>query len=465
MDHPLEPDRTTMETLGRLTLDRAIDFVEGFPDRPMMPDPDVAARVTNELLAPPPDEPAPIGELLARMDRAASCAVEVAGPGYLAYVPGGGVFSSAVADLYARATNRFVGVTALAPGLAAMEHGIVRWLCDVCGLPSTAGGQLHSGGSMANLSAVITARHAGLGEDLANGTLYVSEHVHQSIAKAAYLAGLPKAAVRRVPCTADLRMDPEAAAAMIAADKTAGRRPFLLVGTAGTTNTGAIDPLPALADIASEHHLWLHMDAAYGGLFALTARGQQRLEGLERADSITLDPHKSLFMPYGTGALLVRDPAALRAAHEVGAAYLQDLDSELAVPNAADLGPELSREARGLRVWLPLHLHGVAAFRDALDEKLDLAQHAYERLSAEPALETPWEPELTIVAFRLPSEAANRRLLEQTNASRRVFMSSTRIDGRHTLRLAILSHRTHADRIEEALDLIVAAAPELRRAA
>jgi aromatic-L-amino-acid decarboxylase len=399
------------------------------------------------------------------MDRAASCAVEVAGPGYLAFVPGGGVFTSALADLYARATNRFVGVTALAPGYAAIEQSVVRWLCDVCGLPSTAGGQLHSGGSMANLSAVITARHVGLGEDLTDGTLYVSEHVHQSIAKAAMLAGLPAAAIRHLPCTPDLRIDPEAAAAMIAADRAAGRRPFLLVATAGTTNTGAIDPFPALADLAAKEQLWLHVDAAYGGLFALTARGKQRLEGLERADSITLDPHKSLFIPYGTGALLVRDQAALRAAHQVGAAYLQDLDGEVPVPNAADLGPELSRETRGLRVWLPLHLHGVAAFRDALDEKLDLAQTAYERLSAEPALETPWKPELTIVPFRLPSEAANRRLLERLNASRRVFISSTRIDGRYTLRLAILSHRTHADRIEEALDLILAAAPELQRAA
>lgn len=450
MAYPLEPDRAGMEALGRTVLDRAIDFVEGLPDRPAAP----GARAIDELLTPPPEHPAPLGDLLARLDRATAAAVETAGPSYLAYIPAGGLFASAVADLYARATNRYSTVTGLGLGHAALEESVVRWLCDLCGLPPGAGGVLLPGGSLANLSAVVTARHAGLGEDIARGTLYVSEHAHVSMAKAARMAGLPAAAVRTVPCTPELRMDVSAAARLIAADRAAGRRPFLLVGTAGTTNTGAIDPLPALADLAAREELWLHVDAAYGGPFRLTARGRDRLAGLERADSITLDPHKGLFMPYGTGALVVRDPAALRAAHEVDATYMQDLSADAAVPEYAALSPELTREARGLRIWLPLHLHGVAAFRDALDEKLDLTRMAHERLAVLPGIEVPWEPELSIVAFRAGSDAASRRLHERINASGRVFTSSTRIDGRFTLRLAILSFRTRADRVEEALDLI-----------
>lgn len=257
-------------------------------------------------------------------------------------------------------------------------------------------------------------------------------------------------------------MDPRAAEAMISADRAAGRRPFLLVGSAGTTNTGAIDPLDALADLAASHGLWYHVDGAYGGLFRLTERGRERLYGIERADSVTLDPHKTMFLPYGIGALVVRDPARLRAAHEVGGHYLQDLTGDLGLSDFAHSGAELSRDVRGVRVWLPLHLHGVAAFRAALDEKLDLTGMVYEKLRAEPLLDVPWEPELTVVAFRMADDAASRRLLGAINASGRIFLSSTVIDGRFTIRLCIVSHRSHFDRVAEAADIVTSAARALR---
>jgi aromatic-L-amino-acid decarboxylase len=210
--------------------------------------------------------------------------------------------------------------------------------------------------------------------------------------------------------------------------------------------------------------MWLHADAAYGGFFQLTERGRKRFRGIERADSITLDPHKGMFLPYGTGSLLVRDGSLLREAHYSGAAYLQDVvaGGEI-LPNFSEYSPELSRDFRGLRVWLPLQLHGVAAFRDALDEKLDLARVAYDELRGEERLDLPWDPELSIVALRLAPLAGagaeeederNRALLERINASKRVFLSSTMVDGRFTLRIAILSHRTHHDRIDEAIEII-----------
>lgn len=460
MPYPLEPDADGMAALADAVLARAIAFVAGLADRPatgILPEADGAALV-GELLAEPPELPGELGPLLDKLDRASAHAFETAGPGYLAYIPGGGLFTAAVAELYTRATNRYVGLAGPAPALTAIEESVVRWLARVSGLPDGAGGVLTTGGSMANLSAIVAARHAGLGEEIAGGTLYVTEHAHASVAKAARIAGLPARAVRRVPCTPWLAMDADAAAAMIADDRASGARPFLLVGSAGTTNTGTIDPLPDLAEIAAREGLWFHVDAAYGGLFRLTDRGQRRLAGMERADSVTLDPHKTLFQPYGTGALVVREPARLAAAHEVDGHYLQDIGDHRELPDFAELGLELSRDARGVRIWLPLHLHGVAAFRAALDEKLDLARLVHDELRAEPSLIVPWEPDLTVVAFRMEGEARSRALLEAINASRRAFLSSTVIDGRFTLRICIVSHRTHADRIRETIDIVRRAA-------
>jgi aromatic-L-amino-acid decarboxylase len=465
MTWPLEPDRDGMAALGGEVLRRSIDFVASLYERPANGIDGEAPELIAELSEPPPEGPGKLDDVLDRLERASAYGYETAGPGYFAYIPGGGVFASAASELYARVTNRYVGLASPAPGLVALEESVVRWLAqDVCGMPSGSGGLLTSGGSMANLSAVVAARHAGLGlgGELATGTLYLTEHAHQSVAKAAHIAGLPSAAIRVVPCTADLRMDVDAAARMIAEDRAAGRRPFLLVASAGTTNAGTIDPLHELAALARREDLWYHIDGAYGGMFRLTARGRDRLVGLDQADSVTLDPHKTLFLPYGLGALVVRDPGRLAAAHESGGHYLQDLGTQDDLPDYAHLGAELTRDPRGARLWLPLHLYGVGAFREALDEKLDLARTVYDELRAEPALEVPREPELSIVAFRSTGgDEATRALLTAINASRRIFLSSTVLDGRFTLRVCIVVHRTHADRVAEAVDIIRRAAREV----
>jgi len=281
------------------------------------------------------------------------------------------------------------------------------------------------------------------------------------VAKAARIAGFTSAQVRVVPVDEDLRMDLAAAEALIADDRERGLKPFFLVGTAGSTSTGTVDRLDALGVLAAREDLWFHVDGAYGGSFQLTDRGRTILHGVHRADSITLDPHKSLFLPYGTGLLLVRDEARLRAAHAADGHYLQDLDREHDLPDYGDLGPELTREYRGLRLWLPLHLHGVAAFRAELDEKLDLAALVHRELSADRNLEVPLVPDLTVTVFRSPfGDATTERLLERINGTRRIFLSSTRLDGKHTLRLCVLSHRTHRAHVEEALDIVRRAARE-----
>ncbi|MEU6780296.1 aminotransferase class V-fold PLP-dependent enzyme [Nonomuraea angiospora] len=451
---PLELDRSAVARLGRQAVDFLADWVAELDSAPAS-DYGQVDRLATALLRPPADGPGDFGALLETFRQAAGQGVNTAGPGYLAYFPAGGLVTAALAELLAQAANRFTGVAQMSPALVAMEHGVLTWFCDRFGLPAGAGGLVTTGGSPATLSALLAARHGRPD----GGTLYVTEHTHYCVAKAARIAGLPPERIRVVPATADLRMDVAAAARMIADDRAAGLRPFLLVGTAGTTSSGTVDPLPELGELARREGLWFHVDAAYGGGFQLTERGRTRLAGIEAADSIVLDPHKSLFLPYGTGLLLVRDQAVLHAAHAADGRYLQDLRALDGLPDYGHLGVELTREFRGLRLWLPLHLHGVDAFERELDEKLDLAGHVHRRLAEDPRFEVPWRPDLTVVLFRLRgTDERNRRLLADVNDTRRVFLSSTTVDGRFFLRLCVLSFRTHADRVEEALGIIGTAA-------
>ncbi|WP_344872195.1 pyridoxal phosphate-dependent decarboxylase family protein [Nonomuraea antimicrobica] len=461
----LDVNRPEMAELGRQAVEVLADWLEALEESPAS-DYTSPAGLAERVRRPPGDDPGDFGELVATFLEAAGQGVNTAGPGYLAYFPAGGLYSAALAELLANAANRYTGLAQTAPALVGMEHGVLTWLCERFGLPRGAAGITTTGGSVATLSAVLAARHDRLGEDLSGGTLYVTGHTHHCVAKAARVCGLPAKNVRQVPATDGLRMDVRAAAELIAADRAAGLRPFLLAGTAGTTGTGTIDPLPELAGLARREGLWFHVDAAYGGGFQLTRRGRARLAGIEHADSIALDPHKSLFLPYGTGVLLVRDPALLHAAHAADGDYLQDLNPLDDLPDYANLGVELTREFRGLRLWLPLHLHGVRAFERELDEKLDLAALVHRELAADPRFEVPWEPDLTVVMFRLRDEGGgdgdegeggdelNRRLLHEINATRRVYLSSTTVGGRFYLRLCVLSFRTHAHHVRRALRIV-----------
>lgn len=469
----LEPTSHAMRVLSERVIAVLAEFVDGLDDA-------AAARVelpdglATALGQPPPEQPTGLPVLLDTVRQAADHAIETAGPRFFGYIPGGGLFVSALAELLAQTLNRYTGFSDSAPGLVALEDGVLRWLCQLFGLPPGAGGLLTTGGSMATLSMLVAARQDRLGDSVplgvplgvpagaAPGMIYVSDQTNHCVRKAARIAGLPAARVRTLPTTAELRIDVDAAAPVIAADRAAGLRPFLLVATAGTTSAGVIDPLAELAALARRHEMWYHVDACYGGFFQLTERGRDRLAGIEQADSISLDPHKSLFLPYGTGVLLVRKVSALAAAHTDDADYLHDLHGG-ALPDFAHLGAELTRGNRGLRLWLPLHLHGVHAFRAALDEKLDLAHWAHTELSADDRLEVPYPCELSTVLFRLrggdnsesdTSDGDNEAFLRRINATNRVFLSSTRLNGRLTLRLCVLSHRTHASHVHEAVSII-----------
>jgi aromatic-L-amino-acid decarboxylase len=457
---PFDPSLTDMRTMGSAVVDAMSRFVD---DRYAAPTSDYAdlEPLLAQLAAAPPLQAGDLDDLLATILRAAGKGFDTANPGFVGYIPGGGLYASALGDFMACVVNRYTGVATPAPALVQLEAGVLRWLCDTFGLPAGSQGVLTPGGSMSTLSAVVAARSSRLGESFSGARLYVSDEVHHSVAKSAQIAGLPRDALRVLATDDGLRMDPAALRWAVQADRAAGRTPFMVVASAGTINTGVVDPLPALADVAEDEGLWLHVDGAYGGFFQLTERGRAALTGIERADTITLDPHKGLFLPYGTGCLLARDGGALRAAHEVQAHYLPAPSDDPGLPDFSSYGPELTRDFRGLRLWLPLHLHGVQAFIDALDEKIDLARTLHAALSAIPELELAPGPDLSLVAFRprSDSDADALRLLERVNGSGRMWLSSAPVRGRTFLRMCVLSHRTRADRLQEAAQIIRDALP------
>jgi aromatic-L-amino-acid decarboxylase len=470
-ERPLELSGAELRRLVEKVLDRLGPYLDTLPRQPAA---DTAGGIdlARSLAETLPEGPAPLHEVLDLLfERAIPCSFNTAGPGYLAYIPGGGLPLAAVADLIAGTVNRYTGVFAPAPALVQIEANVVAWFAALAGLPAAARGLLTSGGSLANFTALVTARRERLPENFLAGTLYASDQAHHSVQKAAILAGFPPANVRSIPTDGAFRLRLDLLAERIETDRRAGCQPFLVVANAGSTNTGAVDPLLPLADLCARQELWMHVDAAYGGFFLLTERGRRRLAGIERADSIVLDPHKSLFLPYGTGALLVRDGAALRRAHSVAADYMPPLSDDAALIDISEMSPELSRPFRGLRVWLPLKLLGAAPFRAALDEKLDLARWAVEQLRQMPHVEILAEPELSLFPFRLAPPALagdpaaldtlNRRWLERVNARQRVHLTGTLLGGRFALRVCVLSFRTHLDRVEQAIDDLRATAREL----
>ena len=472
----LELEGPALARLIDAAKDRILAHIASLPRQPSA-DVEGGIALAHSLEEPLPQEGQPYEKLLDLLfDRVIPKSFNTAGPGYLAYIPGGGLPHAAVADLIADATNRYVGVFAAAPGVSQIEGNVVRWFCEMVGYPASAGGILTSGGSLSNFSALVTARRERLPENFLQGTIYVSDQTHHSIQKAAVLAGFPPGNVREVASDETFRIRVAELARVIAADRSAGLTPFAVVGNAGTTNTGAVDDLAALADVAARERLWLHVDGAYGGFFVLTERGRQRMAGIERGDSIALDPHKSLFLPYGTGSLLVRDSGTLRRAHALWAEYLPEVQEDANLPDFHLASPELSRDWRGLRVWLPLKMHGIGAFRANLDEKLDLTLWATQELRRIPGIEILAEPQLSIVAFRLArpglDEARlndlNRDLMKRINGRKSVYMTGTMVKSSETaakadrfaIRICVLSFRTHRDRMEQALTDIRAAVRE-----
>jgi aromatic-L-amino-acid decarboxylase len=388
---------------------------------------------------------------------------------HFGYIPGGGIFPSALGDFIADVTNRYAGIFFASPGSVRMENMLIRWMCNLVGFHSDkAGGNLTSGGSIANLTALVAARdNAGLcANDYEKTVIYTTKHVHHCIDKALNIAGMKDAAVRYVPMDDNFRMNPEALDRMISEDKGNNSLPFLVVASCGTTDTGAVDPIDKIGDISHKHNLWLHIDAAYGGFFLLSEEGKKVIKGLGKADSVIVDPHKGLFLPYGTGAVLVKDKNTLFKSFHYTANYMQDADVIGNEISPADLSPELSKHFRGLRMWLPLKLFGIAPFKAALDEKILLTRYFYNKISEIDGFETGPYPELSVMIFRyIPKkgdpDTFNEKLIQDIQKDGRVFFSSTKINGNFYIRLAVVSFRTHLQQVDLALNIIKDAANKI----
>jgi hypothetical protein len=299
---------------------------------------------------PLPLEPSPFNDVLDEFQRVALTRGIVATSGrFFGYVPGGGIPTGAVGDYLAALTNRYSGNYGAAPGAAAIENDTVRWLIEMVGYPETAWGTLQSGGSLATLTAVVAARESRQAWDWMRSVIYMTEECHLAIRKSLHIAGLAHVPCRTVPVDERLHMSVPDLERMIAEDRSKSLQPWMVFASAGTVNTGAIDPLAEIARVARDEGLWMHVDGAYGAFFVLAERARASLEAMALADSVVLDPHKGLFLPYGSGAVLVKDGDVLRQAFAATHSYLSDVEHE--EPSPSSYSPELTRHFRGLRLW------------------------------------------------------------------------------------------------------------------
>jgi glutamate/tyrosine decarboxylase-like PLP-dependent enzyme len=385
--------------------------------------------------------------------------IVAASGGHMGYIPGGGIYTSAIGDYLAAISNAYSGVNYASPGAVAMEHACLDWLKSVYGFPKSAVGNLTSGGSIANLIALGAARdHKGILDNIKHSVVYMSAQTHHSAHKALRILGLHQMVFRTIPADEFHRMNLSELKLQIETDKAEGLTPSILIGSAGTTDTGAVDPLDEMAGIAKRNKLWFHVDAAYGGFFILTDTAKDKFKGIEKADSVITDPHKGMFLPYGIGAVLVKNAEAVFESNRITANYMQDSLAEESPLDPSDVSPELTKHFRALRMWLPLKTHGVAPFKAALEEKLLLT--TYFRTEVEKlGFKTGPTPDLSVSYFWYPfgenESELNRKLMSLCHKDGRVFLSSTKIDDKFVIRMAILSFRTHKAEIDKALDMLL----------
>jgi aromatic-L-amino-acid decarboxylase len=430
-----------------------------------------AAELCRARREPAPEQGTTLDPLLeALFDEWIPRSYNTASPGYLAFIPSGGIFPAALADLISNGVNRYTGVWRAAPALVQLESNALDWLRDWMQFPASTRGVFTTGGSTANLAAIVCARERRLGADIRPGIMYASDQVHHSVVKSARVAGVMPDRVRSIPVDEAFRMRIDALEDAIRRDRAAGLIPFLVVSSAGTTNTGAVDPLCDIAAVCKARDLWHHVDGAYGAFFHMCPELRPLLAGLPQADSLTLDPHKGLFLPYGTGALLVADGEVLKAAYSVTASYMPANQEDADLYDPHQFGPDLSRGFPGLRVWLSLKLYGAARYRAVIAEKRALALVASERIAAMPHMVIAAQPQLSLLAFHLAwpgstvaeQNTATRELLERVTRRGRVMLTGCEAGARFLGRICVLSFRTHAEHIdacvqhlaEEALTLI-----------
>jgi glutamate/tyrosine decarboxylase-like PLP-dependent enzyme len=463
------------EELGSRALALWTELLERLPGEPVT-QPRPPAETARALALPVPEEPLPVDELVAHLrELTFEHSLHMGHPAFFGYICGAGTVPGAATELLAAGLNPCLGGYRLGPGAAEIELHLTRWLAGRFGLPEGAGGMIMTGGAMANFVGLKCARDQRLGIDVreqgvrafAPVAIYASEEAHVVIRRAADMLGLGAGAVRVIPVDGEQRMRVDPLRAAIERDRAAGVLPLAVVATAGTTTAGSIDPLPEIAAVAAEHGLWLHVDAAYGGAAILSDELRGQLAGIERADSLAVDPHKWLYTAQSAGCVLVRDFGHLSASFHADASYIWLDEAARHGIDFAMHGPQFSRGFAALKVWVSLLAHGRAAYGRRLAHDAALARYLGELATEHPDFELMCPPRLSICCFRYrPRDWAgseeeldrvNERLMTAIHADGRVYCSNAVIGGRFGLRACIVNFRTEAEDVER----LIAVAAEL----
>ena len=465
--------REEIQRIGYRVVDLIADHLSTLPSEPVFrPVPPALAR--HFLSTPAPVSPVPADEVLRVFEETIEPYPFGNGhPRFWGWVNSPPAVMGVFADALAAAMN-----PSCAGGNHAavyVERQLLNWFRDMLGFPDTSMGLLVSGGSMATLTALAVARHVKSGADVrVNGlrnaprpfAFYMSSEAHGCARKAIELLGFGSATIRTIPISADYRMKVDALDAALQGDRAINVQPIAVVATAGTTNTGAIDDLEAIAEVCRQHDVWMHVDAAYGGPAILTGDYAERLAALARADSIALDPHKWMFVPVEAGLVLVRDAEAMRSSFSLVPPYLRTDGSTTGVggpPWLSEYGFQQTRGFRALKVWMTMQQFGLNGFKAVIEENLALARYLADRLRTAPDFGLMAPPELSVVCFRFldpssPDEESqaslNRRLLERLQLGGEAFLTSTELGGRFVLRACIVNHRSTRDDIDRMLDAV-----------
>jgi glutamate/tyrosine decarboxylase-like PLP-dependent enzyme len=475
---PLAMDAALFREAGHRLVDRLAELMESIPRRPVTPgETPAAVRAALGLGQPLPEQGEDPTQLL---ERAAGLLFEHslfnAHPRFFGYITSSPAPIGVLGDLLASAINPNVGAWILSPAATEIESETVRWIAQLIGYPTNCGGLLVSGGNVANLVCFLAARAAMTEGDvrvegLTSATrkrprIYASAETHTWLQKAADIAGLGTASIRWIPTDHAQRMDVDGLAARISADRAAGDLPLMVIGTAGTVSTGAVDPLPRIAALCREQRLWFHVDGAYGAFAAAVPGAPDDLRGMKEADSVAVDPHKWLYAPLEAGCAMVRDPERLRAAFTYHPPYYR-FDEHL---NYVDYGQQNSRGFRALKVWLALRHAGTAGYRRMISDDIRLAAHLADAVMRHPELEL-FTRDLSIATFRFVPvdlrprvgdeaverhlDALNRELLDRLQSGGEAFVSNAVVGGRYLLRACIVNFHTDVPDVE-ALPVIVA---------
>ncbi|PWL37862.1 decarboxylase [Flagellimonas aquimarina] len=405
------------------------------------------------------------------LEKVMTNSTDLSHPKSYSFVPGPSNYISVMADALATGFNIFSGGWVASPAAAELEIITIQWLLKIFGFPQKKGGGIFtSGGSMANLTALTTARRIKCGEDFSKAVIYLSDQAHSSNIKAIRVLGFKKEQIRIIPTDLEFKFAINKLKNCIAKDKLEGLLPFCLIATSGTTNTGTIDPLSELATICKKEDIWFHIDGAYGAAAILAPKGKQLLKGIEKADSLTVDPHKWFFQPYEMGCLLIRNHKHLSHTFTEKPEYLRDIEGNTSEINFYDHGIQLTRRFRALKFYMSLKTYGLKEFRNAITYNIDLAEEVETLLRSSKHWQVVFPATLAIINFRYNPiakkhskkelDAINQYISEKVVSSRKALLVTTVLHGKTVLRMCLINPRTTLNDVKETLALCEAFAKD-----